>query len=258
MAAPGSRLLGHQHRRVSDPFLLIGIGVGVFLLAGVAQAVSGFGSALVAVPLLALVTDPVSAVVAATTVGLSLAGFAVVEERAFVDRAVTWQLLLAGAAGMPLGLWLLTALSEQALTVLMAASVLVALALIVFRVQIRGGRPVTVASGAVSGVLLTSTGMNGPPLVLGLHLLDLAPQRFRATLQAVFCGHDALAVIGFVVVGTFSPDAAWLALGGVLGSVAGWKLGDLLFHRLTPAMFRRVLVVGLLASATSLLITALT
>lgn len=242
---------------MSDPLVLIGVGVGVFLLAGVAQAVSGFGSALVAVPLLALVTDPVSAVVAATAVGLALAGFAVASERQFVDRQVTGELLVAGAVGMPLGLWLLTALPERGLTVLMALSVLIALALIVFRVQVRGGAAVTWTSGTVSGVLLTSTGMNGPPLVLGLHLLNLAPQRFRATLQAVFCGHDALAVLGFVVVGTVSPQAAWLALGGVLGSVVGWKLGDLVFHRLTAAMFRRLLIAGLLASATSLLLTAL-
>lgn len=242
---------------MNDPLVLIGVGLAVFVLAGVAQAVSGFGSALVAVPLLALVTDPVSAVVAATAVGLALAGFAVVAEREFIERDVTVQLLIAGGLGMPLGLWLLTALSEQALTFLMAASVLLALVLVVSKVQLRGGRPVTWGSGALSGVLLTSTGMNGPPLVLGLHLLNLVPQRFRATLQGVFFGHDALAVIGFLIVGTFSIDAGWLAAGGVLGSVLGWKLGDRLFHRLSPEMFRKVLILGLLASATSLVLTAL-
>lgn len=242
---------------MNDLLILLGTGIGVFLLAGVAQAVSGFGSALVAVPLLALVTDPVSAVVAATTVGLALSGFAVVSERQFVEKAVTWQLLLTGAIGMPVGLWLMTTLSDRGLTILMAASVLLALVLLLSRVQLAGGRPVTWGTGALSGALLTSTGMNGPPLVLGLHLLKLAPQQFRATLQAVFCGHDAMAVIGFLVVGTFSQDAAVLAAGGVFGSVAGWKLGDRLFHLLSPQAFRRVLICGLLASATSLLLTAL-
>lgn len=242
---------------MSEALLLLGLGLGVFLLAGVAQAVSGFGSALVAVPLLTLVTDPVSAVVAATAVGLVLAGFAVVSEREHVQRSVTWHLLLAGALGMPLGLWLLSTLSERGLTILMAISVFGALALLVSRVELRGGRPVTWGTGALSGVLLTSTGMNGPPLVLGLHLLKLDPRQFRATLQAVFFGHDTLAVLGFLVIGTFSLDAALLAAGGVAGSVAGWKLGDRLFHRLSPAMFRRVLILGLLASATSLLLTSL-
>lgn len=241
---------------MSDPYLWVLVGLGVFVLAGVAQAVTGFGSALVAVPLLALAVDPTTAVVAATVVGTGLAGYAVVAEREHVERAVTWQLLLAGAVGMPLGLWLLTSLGDRALTALMAGSVLLALALVVSGVQLRGGRPVTWATGFTSGVLLTSTGMNGPPLVLGLHLLGLEPRRFRGTLQAVFCGHDLMAVLGFVVVGTLHPPAAWLALGGLLGSVLGWKIGDQLFHRLSPALFRKVLVVGLLASALSLLLNA--
>lgn len=243
---------------MSDPLVLLGVGLGVFILAGVAQAVSGFGSALVAVPLLALVVDPQSAVVAATLVGLSLAGYAVTAERGHVDRQITWQLLMAGAFGMPFGLWLLTTLSDAALSGLMAASVLMALAAVGGLVRVRGGRPVTWGTGVLSGVLLTSTGMNGPPLVLGLHVLNLEARTFRATLQAVFLGHDALAVVSFVVVGVVSPPAMLLALGGVLGSVLGWKVGDRVFHRLSATMFRRVLIVGLLASATSLAVTALT
>ncbi len=242
---------------MNDVLLLLLLGAGIFVLSGVAQAVSGFGSALVAVPLLALFVDPVTAVVAATMVGLALSGFAVLSEHRHVEVTATWQLLLAGALGMPLGLWLLTTLSEAALTVLMAASVLAALVLILSRVQLRGGRSATFGSGLVSGTLLTSTGMNGPSLVLGLHLLGLAPRRFRATLQAVFVGHDALAVLGFLLVGTVNSDAAILAAAGVFGSMLGWRIGDRLFHRLSPEVFRRVLILGLLASAVSLLITAL-
>ncbi len=243
---------------MSDPLLLLAIGFGVFLLAGVAQAVSGFGSAVVAVPLLALVVDPVSAVVAATLVGLCLATYAVASERGHIDRPVARQLLLAGALGMPFGLWLLTTLPDQALTVMMAVSVLLALAAVGGLVTMRGGRPMTWGTGVLSGVLLTSTGMNGPPLVLGLHLLDLEPRRFRATLQGVFLGHDTLGVLGFILVGTMNASAALLGLGGVVGSVLGWKLGDRLFHRMSAHMFRRVLVVGLLAAATSLVVSALT
>lgn len=240
-----------------EVMVLLVLGLGVFVLAGVAQAVSGFGSALVAVPLLALVVDPVTAVVAATLVGLALAGYAALAERGHIEVGVTWQLLVAGGLGMPLGLWLLTTLSEAWLTILMAANLLVALVLIASRVELRGGRSVTYGTGFVSGVLLTSTGMNGPPLVLGLHLLGLDPRRFRATLQAVFVGHDALAVIGFVAVATLNSDAAILAAAGVLGSVAGWRIGDRIFHRLAPETFRKVLIAGLLASALSLVVSAL-
>jgi uncharacterized membrane protein YfcA len=46
---------------------LLPLALGAFVLAGFLQSVSGFGAALVAVPLLALVLGPVPAVVAVTT-----------------------------------------------------------------------------------------------------------------------------------------------------------------------------------------------
>ncbi len=242
---------------MSDPLVLIGVGLAVFVLAGIAQSVSGIGAALVSVPLVTLVVDPVSGVVAATAVSLFMAGQASVRERDHVDRPAAGRLLLAGTLGMPVGLWLLVALPETALTVLMAVTVAVALVLVGGRVRVGGGAVTTWFCGALSGTLLTSTAMNGPPLVLALHNLGLPPRKFRATVQVVFAGHDLLAVAGFLVVGQFSPAAFWLTVGGVVGSTAGWALGDRLFHRLSLELFRRVLLAGLSASALTLLASAL-
>ncbi len=86
---------------MADLLLVAAAAAGIFLLAALAQAVTGFGSALVAVPLLALVTDPVTAVVVATTVSLVLSTGAAWRERAYVDLGRTRTLTLTGVVGMP-------------------------------------------------------------------------------------------------------------------------------------------------------------
>lgn len=109
-----------------------------------AQSVSGFGLALVAVPLL---VDPVDAVVAATFTGLVVATSAAWTERDHTEHRVAGVMTLSGVVGMPIGLVLLDQFSERALTGLMGASLLLSLFLIWQRVRL----PTATVSAALAG-----------------------------------------------------------------------------------------------------------
>ncbi|MFJ2704986.1 sulfite exporter TauE/SafE family protein [Streptomyces sp. NPDC087428] len=217
--------------------------VGVFLLAALAQAVTGFGAALVAVPLLTLVVDPVTAVVAATTVSLVLTAGSWRRERLHVDTGQARRLTLAGVLGMPLGLIALALSDEHTLSLLIGVALLVLVGLLSFGVRLPEGNVTTWTAGFLSGGLLTSTGMNGPPLVLALQGLE--PRRYRATLQAVFCGQDVVAVAIFVALGHVSPTALLLTAAGVLGLPLGWAMGDRVFRRVPAQRFRPIVLGGL-------------
>lgn len=236
-----------------DLLLLAGVGAAVFVAAALAQAITGFGSALVAVPLLALVTEPIAAVVAATTVSLVLTSGAAWQERAYVDVPIARTLTLTGIVGMPAGLLLLAVVDESRLEAWIAAAMLVMVLLVAsgLRIGARG----TPFAGLVSGALLTSTGMNGPPLVMAL--VDREPRRYRATLQSVFAVQDVVAVAAFLVLGHFSPEAAVLTAGGVVGLPLGWRLGDVMFHRIPAERMRPVVIAGLVVAAVSMLVSAL-
>lgn len=241
---------------VADLVLLAFGGLIIFVLAGVAQSVSGFGLALVAVPLLTLLVDPVDAVVAATFTGLVVATSGAWTERAHAERRVAGVMTLSGVIGMPVGLVLLAAFSERALTALMGASLLLSLFLIWRRVRLPTGTTSAALAGGLSGALLTSTGMNGPPLVLGLTALELPPRAFRATLQTVFGVQDVVAVGAFVALGLVDRTVAMLAVIGALGSLLGWQIGERIFHRLSAEQFRWIVLVGLLVSALVILVGA--
>jgi uncharacterized protein len=224
--------------------VLLLLSVSVFLLAAVAQSVTGFGSALVAVPLLGVATSATEAVVAATVVGLVLTAGAWRRERHHVDVPLTRALLVAGLAGLPLGLLVLTVVDERILGLLASAVVLVAVPVLALAPR---ARPRPGAAGVLSGVLLAGSGMNGPPLVLALRHLE--PRAFRATLQAVFCGQDAVAVLAFTALGLVTRDVALMSAAGVVGLPAGWAVGDAVFRRLSPSRLRAAVTVMLLVSA---------
>lgn len=232
--------------------LLIGAAAAIFMAAALAQAVTGFGSALVAVPLLTLVADPVTAVVVATSVSLVLSSGAAWRERRHVDVRTARALTVAGVLGMPAGLLVLRLLDESLLTACIAATMLVLVVLVASGLHVPE-RALPVA-GLASGALLTSTGMNGPPLVMAL--VGREPLRYRATLQAVFAGQDLVAVAAFVVLGLVDREALLLIVAGAVGLPIGWRVGDLVFHRIPASRLRLVVVGGLVLTGVSMLVAA--
>lgn len=232
---------------------LVAAGLVAFLLAALAQAVTGFGSALVAVPVLAVVVRPVDAVVAATLASLVLTAGTWWREREHADAQRIRLFTLTGVVGMPIGLLLLGVLSEATLTTVIGGTVLLMTLLLACGVRLPTSRSAQGGAGLLSGALLTSTGMNGPPLVLALH--DVEPRRFRGTLQGTFCLQDAVAVLGFAVLGHLGRDALVLAAAGLVALPVGWVAGDLLFHRIPAERFRWLVLGGLTASAVAALLS---
>jgi uncharacterized protein len=231
----------------------------IVLVAALAQAVTGFGFALVAVPLLALATDPRTAVVAAGLAGLGATGLALVRERAHVQWRTTGWLLGCASAGLPVGLIVLRLAPERILTALIAVCVLACTLLVWRRGRLRRPGPVTVgAVGVLVGVLSTSTGTTGPPLVAAFQAMGYDARTFRATLAAVFSGTGVVSVAGFLAVGLVDARVTWLGLVGLPAVGLGWFLGDRLFARIDAVRFRRVILVALLATAAVTLARAVT
>jgi uncharacterized membrane protein YfcA len=237
------------------------IALGAFFIAALAafaQSVSGFGSALVAVPLLSVLAGPRTAVVTITALSIAMTALATARERRHVQWQVAGALAATGLLGMPLGLVLLTALDPRALTLVIAALVLAVTVLLACGWSAHPGPWSRRSAGVLSGAMLTSTGMNGPPLVITLQAMRLRPDSFRATLQAVFCSQDVAAVVGFVAVGQMSRTALVAIAAGLPGLPLGWLLGDRVFTGIDPAVFRRVVLGMLLLSALAAAASVLT
>jgi len=194
--------------------------------AAAAQAVSGFGYALLAVPVLAALTSSTDAVVVASLAGLPLSPVMLIGNRQHVDRDAALRLVAASLVGMPLGLLVLDRAPDDALRILIGLIVAVLATLLArgFRWR-RSVRAFDVGAGLVSGVLATSTGTNGPPLVFGLQARGTEPRAFRSTLAAVFLVTGILSCMLFVAAGKVDRDRAVAAAVGAPFVLVGVAMG---------------------------------
>lgn len=221
------------------------------------QAITGFGFALLAVPLLALITRIDTAVVAACIASLALTAGAMVSERTHVRWATTARILVAAAIGMPLGLLVLTSWSDQALSILVGAVVLTSTFIVWRQPTVPGGWPALATIGVLVGVLTTATGTNGPPLVAAFQSLGYPPRPFRATLASIFTGCGLVSLGLFAVGGEVSWLALRLGLVGIPGVAVGWWLGDRAFRRVPAERFRVLVLIALVSASTITIVRSL-
>ena len=224
----------------------------VVLLAATAQTVSGFGFALLAVPMMSLMVDPRIAVVVATLLGAVSSTSQSWFDRADIDWPLTRRLSLAAFAGMPFGLLVFLVVSDTFLRVFVGSVVLVAGVMLVRGFLIpHASTRYDWLMGAASGVLATSTSTNGPPLVFLMQAKRLAPGPFRATINMVFTASNAAAISLFALSGKIT-QAGVVAVGVALPSMlAGLRLGYMLRPRLDTDTFRVMVFVLLFLSALS-------
>ncbi len=240
---------------VEQDVVLVVAGLGIFGLAACVQALTGFGASLVAMPLLVQLTDPVSAVFACTLAGALISGTASRTERRHASRELATRLTCWALVGVPVGLVGVALLSDRTLRLVLVGTVAVAILVELRGTRLRPGGRLTDLCGFGAGALLVTTGINGPPLVLALRGLE--PRRYRATLQVTFLLQDVAALAALAIAGHASATGLWLALAGIGGIPLGWRLGDHLFGRVTPGRLRLLILAGLVASASAVLVSGL-
>ncbi len=232
--------------------------LAVVLVAATAQSVAGFGFALVAVPSFAAVLDVRDAVVLASLLGLL--NNAILTRTAW--QHVPWEIvapMLAGAfVGMPIGLVVLLLAPQDGLRMGVGAATLVMAVALAAGVRI-GRRSVAgeLGAGFVSGLLNTSVGVNGPPIVLYLQSREHTQGEFRAALSVFFVVCNAITLAGFFATGIVSREALTLWAVALPAVAAGSLLGHGLLRRVEPALFRRLVFVLLSASAISAVASSL-
>lgn len=239
---------------VSLPF---GLGWGAAVWLGVATLIaafvrgySGFGYSALVIAAASLVANPLDFV--AVVVLLEFAMSAQAWKGAGPD--IDWRrvgLLLGGAAvGLPLGLWALTAISEDAARAVISGYVLAMC--IVLLMGWRLGREVRGAGnagvGLVSG-LANAPGMGGLPVAAFFAAQPMQASVFRATLIAYFPILDLYSAPLYWAHGLVSWDTLWASLWLLPLTILGNWLGGRHFFGTDPQEFRRfaILLLGGLA-----------
>ncbi len=227
--------------------------IAVVLIASVLQRVSGFGFALVATSLLALAMPVSDAVVILSFVSIPSTALTWRQLRGHADPSQLRRLIAWTLPGLPLGLIVHASVPDRPMRLILAVIISLAVALLVtgWKVPVRHVALADAVAGFVSGMLNTSTGTNGPPLVFDLTSQGMAPDRLRATLSGVFAFSGVTTVLLFAVEGSLDADAFVSGAGAVPFAIAGQLIGTQLSSRVGDAMFRRLTFTLLIGTALS-------
>ena len=222
------------------------------LVAACVQAAGGIGFALILTPVLFTLLSSVGTIVTATGLGLLLNVLVLFAEGR--RPAIAWHevvpILAAATPGAVVGVILLHALPKPVLQVAVGTAVIgAALLRLRGRIQVSARRGwVRVPLGFTTGVLSTSTGVNGPPLALWLSSRGLHARGVRDSLGAMFIG---LGIIGSLTLLPVLGDAhlsAGVLVVAAVGVIAGHAAGSRLFARMTTRHFELLLLAITLAA----------
>jgi uncharacterized membrane protein YfcA len=234
---------------MSDRRFIMAVAVAIF--SGVVRGFSGFGSALIYIPLTAAIYDPLTAAVTFVLIDMATG-------ISFVMGAwnkTRWGEVLILAAAAIASAQFGTLILQYADPTLLRWSICLLVALIVgvlvsgFRYEGKPHLAVTIAVGLFAGVLGGAVQISGPPIVIywlgSMHDVTVV----RASLISYFGLFSAGSVATYYFHGLLTAKLLALAiLLGPLHIVAMWA-GGKAFHLATPDTYRRVAYVVIIMSA---------
>ncbi len=213
------------------------------------RGLTGFGMAIILVPLLGIVIRPEQAVILAIFLQFLIGP---VGKRASLQRAEkpsAFIIAAAAVAATPLGLWLLSITPSDLARVLIALVAIAAFLLVIMprRAHGRPGMPMTMATGLTAGVLTGFAAMPGPPVVPYYLQHDVEPIVARSSMMTIFFATAMTGTVISIASGFGSVALAALSLLLFIPMLLGNMLGAKAFGRVSPALWRSVvgLVLGL-------------
>jgi len=214
------------------------------VFAATVQGVVGFGSNLLAVPVVALII-PAALPGAMVIPGVPMAVAMAVHERDHIDWRGSGYLLLGRLPGTALGVAVVAAVSSETLAVVIGTIVILAVVLSIVTAHLHPGvTPMTAAAtGVATGVSGTAAAIDGPPLAL-LYQHE-PPPVFRATLATQFAIGVVFTLTGLGLAGHLH---LWQLLLG-LSLMPAYLVGFALSLAIRPRLHARNLRPAVLAIA---------
>ncbi|WIM09423.1 sulfite exporter TauE/SafE family protein [Enhydrobacter sp.] len=231
---------------LSLPFL---IAAAVAVVAGMVRGFAGFGAAMLMTPVFSALYGPGIGVALCLMLEVIVALPLLPRAVAHVDWRRIGLLLVAAAAGVPVGNVTLTRIAPEPMRWAISGIVLAAVALLASGWRYHGKpRPAaTLVAGGISGFLNGLSGMAGPPIAFYYLAGKDSVERVRANLTTYFVFVDAAALSAFVARDLVRWETGLEGLCLAPAVLAGGLLGERLFPLASEGFYRR-LALGLLVA----------
>ena len=181
--------------------------LSILFISTFTRSALGFGDALIAMPLLALVVGMQVATPLVAFGGSTIAIIILLRGWRSVDIKAAWRLIASYLAGIPIGLFFLKTAPEPAIKAALGI-LLIAFGLynlIAPKLPTFRNEKLAYVFGLIAGVLGGAYNTSGPPVVVYGTLRGWSPDSFRMTLQAYFLSTGGMILISHGLAELWTP-----------------------------------------------------
>jgi uncharacterized membrane protein YfcA len=216
----------------------------IVFLAIFTQSVTGFGVALVSMPLLTALLGIQTAAPLVALVSLIGEFILLIYYRDAFNMRVVWRLILAAVFGVPLGVLALRYIPETVVLTLLGLLVggYALYALLDLRLPAIQKPIWAYGAGFFAGILGGAYNTPGPPVILYGNCRRWPPAEFKSNLQGFFMLNSFLIVGTHVVAQNYTPEVWRTTLIALPALAAGIIVGLLLASRISNKLFRRIVL----------------
>ncbi|MGG3889862.1 sulfite exporter TauE/SafE family protein [Metabacillus fastidiosus] len=212
--------------------------VCIILVASILQTSTGFGFSILATPFLLILFLPQEAIQINIILSLIISISLILKIRKDIDFILLKRLILGSIVGVPLGVFIFISININALKLGLSILLLILTLLLIcnFKVQSTQFRDFIV--GGLSGILTTSMGMPGPPLLLYFTGTDTEKEKLRATTLAFYLYIYFISLITQIIF-TGTNKIIWeSSLYAIPIVFFGLFIGQIIFKWLSQRIFR--------------------
>ncbi|EJV60037.1 membrane protein [Bacillus mycoides] len=158
----------------------------IILVASVLQTSTGFGFSIMATPFLLMLFLPQEAIQINIILSLIISISLIWKIRMDIDFILLKRLTFGSIVGVPFGILLFTSININAFKLAISILLLILTLMLICNFKIKSTQSRDFVVGGLSGLLTTSIGMPGPPLLLYFTGTDTEKGKLRATTLAFY------------------------------------------------------------------------
>lgn len=229
----------------------------IVFIASVLQASTGYGFSIIGTPFLLMLYPVHEAIQINIILSIFLSLLMVRKIKDEFDRKLVSKLMIGSIVGMVSGVFVYLYFDVAWLKLTVGILTLLLTLLLIFKLTIRRTKKRDVVIGGLSGILTTSIGVPGPPLLLYFSGLSLNPYTLRSTTLIFYLFVYSGSLLMQMVFGGTSTFIWLHSLIAIPALIAGIFFGQNFIKWISQRTFRLVTYIILVMSGAYLIVTSL-
>ncbi|USG68404.1 sulfite exporter TauE/SafE family protein [Brevibacillus ruminantium] len=228
----------------------------IVLVAALLQTSTGYGFSIIGTPFLFLLYPAHTAIQINIILSLCISIVMIYKIRKEIDHSLLVRLIKGSLIGLLFGLVIYLYVDVQWLKFAVGSLILLSTMLLIFRLTIRQTKFRDAFTGGISGLLTTSIGVPGPPLLLYFSGVGTRKETLRSTTLAYYLFVYFISLLMQISFDGTNNEVWVSSMIAVPPLFVGIFLGQLLFKWISQRVFKLVTYLILLFTGSYLLLSS--